>query len=177
MITRDIAGVDIVHAFDQVNYYSCTVSGVTCTCQATAGASALASARAGRIIDRLALGRSYRAAVIAPAAYGVVMTSVESTAHLFYMDVSVGLQHACTTDASSFVDFSTEDWPAPQPLQIVTTATSTGASYYSASAKEFSDNSAAVMTTALTSSTSTSYAALATSNIKAIDITDAKRYL
>jgi hypothetical protein len=177
MITRDLAGVDVVTAFDIKTFYSCTVSGFTCTCSAGSTVGALPNSYAGRIIDRLALGRSYRAVVIAPVAHGPVITCVESTAHLAYLALSVGLQHACTTGESGFVDFSTEDWPAEQPLQVVTTATSTGASYFSASAKEFSDNAAAIMTTALTSSTSTAYAALATSNIKAIDITDAKRYL
>lgn len=177
-ISRNFAGAEVVHAFDTKTFHSCTVSGFTCTCGALGSTSyAEPYGHAGRILDRLGLRTDFASVKPIVSAYGNPLTSVESTAHLSYMAVTVGLQHSATTCLADFEDLSTGDWIPEQPLQVVTTATSTGASYYSREGSEISAAVAGAMSTALTSSTSTAYAALASYTPGAIALQGANRFI
>lgn len=177
-ISRNFSGAEVVHAFDSKTFHSCTVSGFTCTCGAL-GSTGYAEpyGYAGRIIDRLGLRADFAAVKPVVSAYGNILTSVESTAHFNYMDVTVGVQHSATTCLADFEDLSTGDWINDQPLQVVTTATSTSGTYYSRENAEISSAIAGALSTAASSSTSTAYAALASYTPGAFALQGASRFL
>lgn len=175
MITRDLASVNSVHAFDQQIFHSCTVSGFTCTCAGPINSAAGATSYPGRLIDRLGLSRRYAAVKVAVAAYGDIQCSAGSTAMTNYMGLAVGLQHSATTCSGDFTDYSTGDWGVEEAFQVATTSTSTSAWAYSA--QQLSAVAAGVLTTALTTSTSTGYASFVGTGQTAIPLTGAKRFL
>jgi hypothetical protein len=175
MITRHLAETQVVHAFDQVSFHSCTVSGLVCSCGAQDTGGALPFSYTGRLIDRLGLNRNFNAVVIAPSAYGALGASATACS-IRYFGLSLGLQHAAST-AGPFVDYSTADWPAETALQGVSTATSTGDPYYSVGNASISANNAALLTTGLTTSTSTGYATYVGQNSGAIPLTGAARFI
>ena len=175
MITRGLSDVVPVHAFDQMTFHSCTVSGFTCTCAGPINSGVGTTAFGGRIIDRLGLSRRFSAVKIALAAYGDIQVSNGSTAMINYMGVAAGLQHSATTCSADFTDYSTGDWPGEEAFQVVTTATSTSSPFYSA--QQLSANAAGLLSTALTTSTSTGYAALHDNSSVAIPATAMKRFI
>lgn len=176
MISRSQAGLEVVHAFDLKQFTSCTVSGFTSACGTVDTGGALPFSFAGRIIDRLGLRRNYNAVVPIISAHGTVNSSVESTALFNYQAIAVGVQHASAT-GGTWADYSTEFWQAERPLVRVSTATSTADSFYSAEAAFISPNTAALMSSAASSSTSTGYSAYVSGPVGAIPISGAKRYL
>lgn len=176
-ISRILAESEVVHGFDSKIFHSCTVSGFTSACGTGSTGGAFPFSHIGRIIDRFGLRANFNAVKPVISAYGNVLTSVESTAHDAYMALGIGLQHSATTCSADFADYSTGDWVAEQPLQVVTTATSTGASYYTAEGAEVSAAVAGALSTALSSSTSTAYAALASYTPSAFALQGANRFL
>src|SRR3990167_7793475 len=177
MISRFLSDVVPVHALDQVSFHSCTVTGFVCSCGVGSTGGALPYSHGGRIIDRLGLSRRFAAVKIAVAGYGDIQCSAGSTAMTNYIGVAAGLMHSATTCAADFADYSAGDWPSEQAFQVVTTATSTSSPFYSAQGALLSANAAGALTTGLTTSTSTGYAALVDISSNAIPLTAAKRFI
>lgn len=179
MINRFLSEAEYVHAFDAVTFHSCTVSGFTCSCGAQDTGGALPFSYTGRLIDRMGLSRNFQAVKLVASAQGVIQTSgVGTTAMIQYLGLSLGLQHSATTCSGGFVDWSTGDWGGEQALQNVTTATSTASGLYTVAGATVSPvGLAQVLSTALTTSTSTGYAALASGGSNAIPITGAGRFI
>lgn len=110
MITRDLAESVVVHALDQVTWdASCgTVQG--CQIESTSAYAA------GRIVDRLGLGRMYRAVAPVLTADGDIGTS---TLDHKYMAIGVRLMHSSTTCAADFDELTTGQRPAVQALFVI----------------------------------------------------------
>lgn len=176
MISRGLKETQVVHAFDQKVFHSCTVSGFTSACGPVDTGGALPYSYAGRIIDRLGLGNNYNSVLVAVHADGIVQASATSCT-INYVGLSFGLQHSSSTGLTGFTDYSTADWPAERALVRVSTATSTDDGFYSAEAAFVSPNTAALMTTSPSTSTSTGYAVLVGGEAPVIPISGAKRYL
>lgn len=176
MITRFISEAEAVSAFDQKTFHSCTVSGFTSACGTVSTGGALPFSYAGRIIDRLGLGKNFNSAKVVPIGLGVVQASATSCT-INYLGVSLGIQHSATTCSGGFSDYSTEDWPAEQAFQRVSTATSTGDGFYSQEAGFVSPNTADLMTTDASTSTSTGYATLNTLGLNAVPLDGAARFI
>lgn len=176
MITRFVSETEAVSAFDNKTVHSCTVSGFTCSCGVASTGGALPYSLAGRIIDRLGLGKNFNSVKVVPVGLGVIQCSATACS-IQYIGVSMGVQHSATTCSGGFTDLSTGDWPAEQPFQVVTTATSTGDVYYGQEAGFVSQNTAGLLTTSPTTSTSTGYATLNTKGSGAISLAGAARFL
>lgn len=177
MISRDLGGVNVVHAFDQKLFHSCTVSGFTCTCGTVDTGGALPFSLAGYIIDRLGLTRSYNSVVL--SAYG--MGSRQSSAGTCtgdYVGVTLGLQHSSSTCSGGFTDYSTGTWQTERPFTWVTTATSTAASpFFSAEQALMGAPASTQLSTAASTTTSTGYIALVGGPAAGVPLDGAKRFL
>lgn len=179
MITRDLANTQSVGAFNAPaagDFHSCTVTGFTCTCGGFVSTDIGFLGFGGRIIDRLGLRENFAAVVAAVQAKANVTTSAESTAMVKYYGLTIGLQHSSSTCSGGFSNYSTDEWVNDYPLVEVSTATSTGASFYSVEGADVAAASARLMTTGLTSSTSTGYAEYA-GRAPVFDLVGAKRYI
>ena len=110
MITRDLAETLVIHAFDPQTYdASCgTVQG--CQVESTGAYTA------GRIIDRLGLGRAYRAVAPVLTADGDIGTS---TLDAKYMAIGVRLMHSSTTCAADFDELTSGQRPSVQGLFVI----------------------------------------------------------
>jgi len=177
MISRGLDEIEVVSGFDSKLFHSCTVSGYSCTCGPHSTGGSFAYSYAGRMIDRLGLRANFNAVKPFVVAHAQVNSSAESTGMTRYYAVSIGLEHSASTCSGGFSELSTELWSAEQALQVVTTATTTSNGYYTEEGRVVSDAVAGALTTAASSSTSTAYGALATTSIKAFDLTGAGRYL
>jgi len=179
MITRDLANLQVVGAFDSPaagDFHSCTVTGFTCTCGGFVSTDIGFLGFGGRMIDRLGLRENFAAVAAAVKARANVATSVESTAMLRYYGVTIGLQHSSSTCSGGFSNYSTGQWVNDYPLVEVSTATSTGASYYTVEGADVAAVTARLMTTGLSSSTSTGYAEYAGPAAE-FDLCGAKRFI
>lgn len=133
MITRDLANITVVNAFDSTpagGYRSCTVSGVgTTACAGVLSTDLGLFGFGGFMIDRLGLKDNYAAAAVAVEASAHVATSAASTVQLTYYAVTVGMQHSSSTCSAGFTNLTTEQWLTDAPLLIQTTATSSGTAF------------------------------------------------
>ena len=130
MITRDVASLRVVHGVDFDQYDA--------SCGGLLGATSTALHAAGRIIDRLGLGRNFGSVLVHVGAYADLGTS---TLDPVYAKVGAWLYHSSTTCAEDFDRYSSEDEKALQALFVIgntdtcaatapgymATATSTGA--------------------------------------------------
>ena len=184
MITRELKNIQVVGAFNTPStgtghtlaaFHSCTVAGFTCTCAGVVSTDTGYFGFPGRMIDRLGLSENFSAVAVGVTARAAITTTVASTASVQYHGLTIGLQHTCST-GGTWANYSTGSWIEDYPLVRVSTSTSTGDSYYTAEKARFSDFSAALMSTALTSSTSTGYAEYA-GPAPVFELTGAKRYV
>lgn len=178
MISRGLAGLDLVPAFGQTQFHSCTVSGFVCTCGTVDTGGALPFSYAGRIIDRLGLSVNYQAVALAAWGSGSRQSSA-GTCTGDYMGVTVGIQHSSSTCSGGFTDYSTQNWNAEEPFVWVTTATSTAASpFFTAEQFAVTGNVAAtVLTTAASTTTSTGYTDLVAGPMTAVPLDGCKRFV
>jgi len=129
MISRGLSELEIVHGFDSHSFHSCTVAGFSCTCGPHSTGGSFAYSYAGRMIDRLGLRANFNSVKPFITAHGGLNTSAESTAMYHSQFFGLGLEHSATTCSADFAELSTELWITGQPNQVVTTATSTSASF------------------------------------------------
>jgi len=120
MITRDVAQIRPVHAVDVATYDA--------SCGGNDGTTD--NEVAGRIIDRLGLGRSYVSALLHAYGWGDIGTSTASGTK--FMTVGARLLHSSTTCADDFDELSTGSRPANQALFLTGNTTSTLASGFMA---------------------------------------------
>ena len=179
MISRHFGATEYVHAFNPVTYSPCgTVEVTACGTVDTGGA--LPFSFGGRIIDRLGLGRGYRAMMPVLTANGVIGTSAFLTCTIKYLGVEWGVQHSSTTCSADFADYSTADWRGEQALWVMTTSTTTGGAtgLYSSAHRQISDFNGGFLSTAPTTSSSTGYAMLVSGvTPEAIQLDGALRFL
>jgi hypothetical protein len=181
MISRSLAELDVVIAFDQKTFHSCTVSGFVCSCGSVDTGGALPNSYAGYIIDRLGLSRQYQAVLLGVYGSGSRQSSA-GTCTADYLGVSVGLQHSSSTCSGGFTDYSTGNWQTEQPFVWVTTATSTAASPFFSNEQSLLTvitqvPAATVMSTAASTTTSTGYAQLVSCPATALPLDGAKRFI
>lgn len=181
MISRNLAELDLVVAFDQKTFHSCTVSGFVCTCGTVDTGGALPFSYAGYIIDRLGLARQYQAVMLGIQGSGSRQSSA-GTCTGDYIGVTVGLQHSSSTCSGGFTDYSTGLWQAEQPMVWVTTATSTGVSPFFSNEQSLLTvitqvPAATVMSTAASTTTSTGYAQLVSCPATALPLDGCKRFI
>ena len=185
MITRDVASLQVVSGFNTPStgaahtlaaFHSCTVAGFTSACGGFLSTDIGFFGHGGVMVDRFGLRDAFGAVAVAIQARAAVATSADSTAYVKYYGLTIGLQDSCTTCSADFGNYSTGTWVTDYPLAQVSTATSTSASFYTQEGRRVSENSAALMSTALTSSTSTGYAHYA-GPAPVFDLAGAGRYL
>lgn len=155
MITRDVAQIKNVVAFDSASYDA--------SCGSLNGDST-ANLVAGLIIDRMGLGRGYNSVRLSADAIADIGTS---TLDAKFGAVSAWLYHSSTTCADDFDRFST-DSEKPRTILFLLNTTSTLASGY--------------MATSTAVGTFGTFSATATGGARAsygayYDITAANRYL
>lgn len=185
MITRDLASLQAVDGFNTPStgagnapapFHSCTVAGFTSACAGQLSTDVGYFAWGGVLVDRLGLTQRFSAVAALVRARAQVTTSAESTAMVKYYGVTIGLQHSSSTCSGDFENYSTGTWVEDYPLVQVSTATSTTGSFYTAEGAIVADAQAALMSTALTSSTSTGYAHYA-GPVPVFPLEGAQRYI
>jgi hypothetical protein len=160
MITRDIAGVFVVPAFDLKTFKSCD-GGPSYAC----GYNPTNSGFNGRIIDRLGLPTQYNSALVVAESLAVFEASSSGQVGSFrqsYLGLSVGLDHNCSTGAG-WTAYATGCWSSEHALYLQSTASTEN--QYLATATDTGN--------ALCTSTGFAIGGVAA----AFDLTGAKRYI
>ena len=153
MITRDVSQLLVVPAFvHDSRFAGCGAGPLNWTCSTVGGIEAPGSTNLspaqsasadcaiyfpGFVIDRLGLRETYRSLLLAPNAYGDVL-STDENARSRFQGISLGLQHTSAT-GGTWADYSTEDWLIHAGLWNQTTATSTAAGFYAPVQRDAAD--------------------------------------